>query len=261
MAQFIACNGRVIHYAHRRGTGGLPIVFANSLGTDLRIWDSVLDLVPADIPVLRHDKRGHGLSEAGPVDIAQLAADLAALMDALGLGRALICGVSIGGMIAQQLAAARPDLVAGLVLSNTSYRIGDTASWSQRIDALESGGLDPLADGILERWFSAAFRRDAPATVAGYRAMLTRTPLRTYIATCAAIRDADLQTAASEIACPTLCVAGGEDHATLPARVRALADCITGARYTCLGGVGHLPGIEAPEAMADLVMDLHRGLT
>ena len=261
MAAFIQCNDFVVHHMFRRGAGGPAIVFANSLGTDLRIWDAVVDLLPADIPVLRYDKRGHGLSESGPISIEILADDLIALMEKLSLTKALVCGVSVGGLIAQQLATARPDLVSGLVLSNTSYQIGDLTSWAERIDALEAGGLEPLADGIMERWFSPAFRENETEALAGYRAMLTRTPIRAYIDTCAAIRDADLSGAVRGIAVLSLCIAGSEDLATPPDRVRALANRIPEAEYNCLDGVGHLPSIEDPHAIAKAIMNMHRQLT
>ena len=261
MAAFIRCNDFVVHHMFRRGAGGPAIIFANSLGTDLRIWDAVVDLLPAEIPFLRYDKRGHGLSESGPISIEILADDLIALMEKLSLTKALVCGVSVGGLIAQQLATARPDLVSGLVLSNTSYQIGDPTSWAERIDALEAGGLEPLADGIMEKWFSLAFRENETEALAGYRAMLTRTPIRAYIDTCAAIRDADLSGAMRGIAVPSLCIAGSEDRATPPDRVRALAGRIPEAEYNCLDGVGHLPSIEDPHAIAKAIMNMHRQLT
>ena len=110
-----------------------PIVFANSLGTDLRIWDDVRRSLDPKIPVLAMDTRGHGLSQSGPTDIATLAKDVADMMDNLGLTDALICGVSVGGLIAQSLAASRKDLVAGVMLCNTGAKIGDDATWTQRI--------------------------------------------------------------------------------------------------------------------------------
>ena len=250
MPRFLKCNGRLHHYALRPGRGGRPIVFANSLGTDLRIWDAVIDDLPGDHPILSYDKSGHGLSAGGAVSIADFADDLAGLMDALGLADALIVGVSVGGMIAQALASRRPDLVAGLVLCNTGYRIGDAKGWSDRIAALDDGGLEPMAYAVLERWFSATFRQDHVAQAKGYRMMLTRTPLAGYRTVCAAIRDADLEETTRRLTCPTLCIAGGEDLATPPDVVEALAAAIPGARYKLYGAAGHLPCIEAPDALA-----------
>ncbi|WP_226561639.1 3-oxoadipate enol-lactonase [Salipiger thiooxidans] len=255
MPEFLAANGRLHHVHFRRGTGPRAIVFANSLGTDLRIWDNVVELLPPELSLLRIDKSGHGLSEGGAKAIADLATDLAAVMDLLTLRGALICGVSVGGMIAQALAAQRPDLVGGLVLCNTSHRIGTEAGWNDRITALDAAGLEPMADEILERWFSPQLLRDAPALVAGYRMMLTRTPIAGYRAVCAAIRDADLTEAVPRIGCPTLCIAGDQDQATPPQVVRATANLLPAAHFVCFEQVGHLPCIEAPDRLAACLCD------
>ena len=174
------------------------LVFVNSLGTDLRVWDALLPRLADRFCCVRYDKRGHGLTDAtpGPYSIDGLAEDLARLLDARGAKGVLVCGLSIGGMIAQALTAARPDLVRGLVLMDTAHKIGTAEMWSERIDAIRAGGIGSIADAILSRWFSASFHRDRPDELAGWRNMLTRTPLDGYLACCAAIRDADLTAAA-----------------------------------------------------------------
>lgn len=255
MPKFLKANGRVHHVRIRPGTASRAVVFANSLGTDFRIWDDVIDRLPEDVPILTYDKSGHGLSEAGTTTIEGFAADLAAIMEAQALTRALVCGVSVGGMIAQSLAAQRPDLVAGLVLCNTGYRIGSHDFWSDRIATVRDNGLDAMADGILERWFGAAFHAAHPDRLAGYRAMLSRTPLSGYLDVCAAIRDADLLERTGQLTCPTHCVAGSDDLSTPPDIINALASAIDGAGYTCLEGVGHLPCIEAPDQLASILRD------
>ena len=261
MPDFVRANGRLHHVRFRPGDGARAIVFANSLGTDLRIWDGVIQRLPPDAPILTYDKSGHGLSEGGATTMQDFAEDLAALMDTLDLREALICGVSVGGMIAQALAAARPDLAAGLVLCNTGHRIGTRESWTDRIAALDDSGLDAMADGVLERWFAPAFRHAHPDLVAGCRMMLTRTPDAGYRAVCAAIRDADLTETTSRIACPTLCIAGSHDQATPPAVVRAMADLIERGGYRRFDGVGHLPCIEAPNLLAACLCDRLEALT
>lgn len=250
MSDFLRVNGRVHHFNLRPGIARVPIVFVNSLGTDLRIWDRVIAALPADWTVLAYDKSGHGLSQGGARTIEDFASDLAALMDANSLAGALICGVSVGGMIAQALAASRPDLVAGLVLCNTAHRIGTAESWEERIAALDTTGLEAMADGIIERWFSPTFRRDHPQKTAGYRMMLARTPLAGYRAVCGAIRNADLREATQRLTCSTLCVAGADDQATPPDLVQSMSQLITGAAFTFYDNVGHLPCIEAPERIA-----------
>ncbi len=153
-------------------------------------------------------------------------------------------------MIAQALAAARPDLVRGLVLMDTAHRIGTDAMWNERIAAIRSGGIAGIADAILTRWFSPAFHRDRPAELAGWRNMLTRTPLEGYLACCAAIRDAELSEAARGISVPTLCMVGDQDGSTPPEVVGELARLVPGSRLVTIEGAGHLPCVEQPDATA-----------
>ncbi|MBA4611896.1 3-oxoadipate enol-lactonase [Stappia taiwanensis] len=241
----------------RPGSGDEPcptVVFSNSLGTDLRIWDRVIAALPSDWHLLRYDTAGHGLSSGGTsLSIEDHGADLVALVDAFDIDRAVIVGLSVGGLIAQSVALARPERVAGLVLSNTAARIGTPDLWSQRIAAIAEGGMAAIADGIMERWFSARFRRECPDDLALCRTMLAHTPVDGYTALAAAIRDADFRPHASRITAPTLCIGASDDAATPPDAMRALAGLIPGAVYQELSGPGHLPCIEAPEAMAGLI--------
>ena len=256
--QFVRIGGITLHYRAR----GLPsdspaIVFINSLGTDFRLWDGVAEAMP-DAACLRYDKRGHGLSDLGGTtsSIADHVADLVGLMDHVGIDRAVICGVSVGGLIAQGLCHRHPDRVSGLLLSNTALRIGDAAGWNSRIATVAAEGIAPLADSILQRWFSPAFRDPGNAAFPAYRNMLVRQSTAGYAATCAAIRDADFTAAAPAIAVPTLCVAGDLDGATPPALVEALAAAVPGAHYRLLEGAGHLPMVEQPADFAALLAEL-----
>ncbi|MCY4306015.1 MAG: 3-oxoadipate enol-lactonase [Aestuariivita sp.] len=261
MPEFLQIKGRLHHYDFRAGSTDRPIVFANSLGTDLRIWDNVIKNLPRNIPILRYDKSGHGLSEGGATTIFEFADDLAGIMDSLAIQNALVCGVSIGGMIAQVLASSRPDLAAGLLLCNTGYRIGTEQSWSQRISALTEKGLEGIADDILECWFSQAFRNNHAKLVAGYKLMLTRTPEEEYITVCDILRMADLENIARQINCPTLCVAGSEDLATPPSFVQQLSSVISNGRYFCYQSVGHLPCIEVPDKIATNLIQQIRAIS
>lgn len=247
--------GSVVHHIAESGDPqGRPLVFANSLGTDLRVWDAVLPLLPAGLRVLRFDKRGHGLSDCppGPWTIADLADDLAGILDARGIRDAAVVGLSVGGLVAQALAARRPDLVRLLVLSNTAARIGTTETWNERIATVEARGIAPIADAVLERWFTPGFRA-RPGSLAPWRNMLTRTPAAGYAATCAAIRDADLTGSTRRLTVPTLALVGDADGATPPDLVRATAALIPGARFEIIADAGHIPGVEQPEAYARLL--------
>jgi 3-oxoadipate enol-lactonase len=165
----------------------------------------------------------------------------------------MICGVSIGGLIAQQLHARRPGLVHSLVLCDTAARIGDAAFWDSRIAAIEAAGIDAVADAILARWFSPAFRSAEAMAYAAYRNMLVRQPVGGYLAACAALRAADLTAHAARIDVPAVCVVGDEDGSTPPALVADLAGLIPGARFEVIRACGHLPSIEQPAALAEII--------
>lgn len=254
--QAIKANGVYIHYDFLDGEG-TPLVFANSLGTDFRVWDALLDELETEAPVLLWDKRGHGLSErtAAPYHIDDHAGDLMGLMDALDIDEAVIVGLSVGGAIAQRVAVTRPDLVKGLVLMDTAHKFGDPANWQQRIDAVTSGGIASISDAILDRWFSKDFRTNRKAEEAAWRNMLERTPVDGYAGTCAALRDFDHEAETRTIAVPTLCICGTEDGATTPEMVKALSELIDGAEFELVEGAGHLPCVEKPEETAELIDD------
>ena len=254
--QAITVDGVTHHVRVEGPEDGPALVLANSLGTDLRIWDAMLAHVPAGLRIVRYDKRGHGLSDCpeGYWRVETLAADLAGIMDALGVSAATVCGLSVGGMIAQALAASRPDLVRALVLADTAARIGPEEMWTTRIAAVEADGLAPLADGVMDRWFTHRFRAGDPSLPL-WRNMLMRTPAAGYAATCAAIRDADLTASTAALRLPCLAVCGAEDVATTPELVLATAALIPGSRFEKVPEAGHLPPVEQPAVLGRLVAD------
>ena len=253
--RFMNANGVNIHFADEGNPNGIPIVFANSLGTDFRLWDAVIAELPGNLRLIRCDKRGHGLSglPPGPCSMDALAADTAALLDQLGVRGCVFVGLSIGGMIAQALALSRPDLVKAAVLSNTAAKIGDREMWETRISAVRAGGISAIAPGIIERWFSETFRTARPAETQGWTAMLSRTTAAGYIACSAAIMETDLTREAGSIRQPVCVIGASEDGATPPGLVRATAELIAGAHYHEIEGAGHLPCVEAPVRYAELL--------
>jgi 3-oxoadipate enol-lactonase / 4-carboxymuconolactone decarboxylase len=252
--QAATLNGHLVAYRHRKGRGGPCVVFANSLGSDQGLWDGVIARLAPGFDTLTHDLRGHGLSAlATGYLVPDMADDLIALLDRLGLSQVILCGVSVGGMVAQSVAARRPDLVQALILSNTAARIGTADRWNDRIAAVEAAGIASIADAILDNWFAPSFRAVHPDLWALYRTMLCRTPAAGYAATCAAIRDSDLSAQTGTITAPTLCIAGAEDRSVTPEQVAELATAIPGARLEVLEGTGHLPALETPARMAALI--------
>lgn len=255
--QFLKVDDAVLHYQVIGAAPDKPaIVFVNALGTDFRIWRDVIVRLVGQFTILTYDKRGHGLSDTGDgaVSITRHADDLAALMDHAGLKSAYVVGLSVGGLIAQELYRIRHDLVKALVLCGAATRIGGAEMWNARIAAVEANGIAGLAETILMRWFTEDFRRERPDELAGYRNMLARQSARGYIATCAAIRDADLSAAARQIAVPCLCVVGEHDGSTSPETVAELARLIPGARLETLRGAAHIPCVETPELLTEVIL-------
>ena len=240
-----------MHYRSDGASAGPTVVFANSLGTDLRLWDAVLPLLPAGLRFVRHDKRGHGLSDlGGAASVADLADDAAALIEALG-GPVVFVGLSIGGLIAQTLAARRPDLLRAVVISNSAAKLGTAESWAARVAAVQSQGMAGIADAVLERWFAPAFR--ASPAVTPWRNMMIRTPAEGYIAACGALAGADQTEATRALRLPALVIAGEMDGSTPPDLVRATADLIEGSAFHIIPGTGHLPCVEDPAAYAAIL--------
>ena len=248
-----------LHYADEGDPNGPPIVFANSLGTDFRLWDKVVAQLPAGLRVIRYDKRGHGLSEAPrpPYAMGTLVRDVERLMDHLDVKDAMFVGLSIGGMIAQGLTVKRPDLVRAVVISNSGAKIGTKEMWNDRIAAVEQGGIAALADGIMDRWFARSFH--GTAEFHAWRNMLLRTPVDGYLGCSAAIAGTDFYTPTSGIRIPALGIAGSEDGSTPPDLVRETVDLIPGSQFALIRGAGHLPCVEKPNEYARILNDFIKG--
>ena len=253
---FATINGITVHYELL----GEPdaknlVVFSNSLGTDFRIWLPLFDEISDDISILLYDSRGHGLTGGAesPFGMNDLVEDLVALVEHVGIKRAVFCGLSVGGLICQGLWQKRPDLVKKLILCDTAPKIGTVDVWNARIDAIAKGGLESIADNVMERWFTPDFHQERADELAGYRTMLCRQSAAGYASTCKAIRDSDFTNGLSTISVPVLCVVGDQDGSTPVEIVKAAADGIKGARFEVIEGCGHIPCVEQPEALAELL--------
>jgi 3-oxoadipate enol-lactonase len=249
-----------LHYRVEGPDDGPPVVFANSLGTDMRLWDPILPLLPENLRLIRFDKRGHGLSTCppSPYSMGALVTDAEQLLDHLGVKDCVFVGLSIGGMIAQGLAVKRLDLVRAMVLSNTAAKIGTPELWDARIADVKNGGIEILADAVMERWFSAEFR--ARTELELWRNMLTRQEDHGYMGCSAAISGTDFYTTTSGLRLPTLGIAGSEDGSTPPDLVRETVDLIPGSIFHLIRKAGHLPCVEQPEEYARVLVDFLRQL-
>jgi len=230
---FAAIDGLSMHYKSS-GSADLPVlVFSNSLGANLDVWDGQAEVLKGHVQVLRYDTRGHGESGIGrvPFSIADLARDVLRLLDSLKIERASFCGLSMGGVIGQWLGIHAPERLDKLILCNTAAKIGNSETWDARIETVLREGLAPVIPGTLERWFTADFRRGQPESVARVREMLETTDVRGYAGCCAAIRDADFRKEVATIGAPTLVIAGSDDPVTTTMDALFLASTIHGAQY------------------------------
>lgn len=256
---YIRANDAAVYYEFAGPSDAPVVMLANSLGTNVHVWDAIVPELAAGSRVLRFDMRGHGLTDAGPEPTMQdLANDALALLDALQIARVRFVGLSIGGMIGQQFAADHPERVEALVLCATASRIGTASTWNERIAAVRQAGTAAIARGVLARWFTPETHAQHPELIRGFGNMLARTPADGYAGACAAIRDADLAIRDGKIAAPTLVVAGAEDQVTPPADGQALCDAIPGARLGVIDGAAHIIPAERPSEFVHLVVPFLR---
>jgi 3-oxoadipate enol-lactonase/4-carboxymuconolactone decarboxylase len=238
-------------YWKLEGALDLPVlVLLNSIGTDMALWETT---VPHLLPVhrlLRIDTRGHGASDApeGDYDLAMLADDVLAVMDAADVETAALAGVSLGGMIAMELALRHPTRVTALVLVCTSAAMDSTA-WAARIDAVRSGGTAAIADLAMGRFLSPAFAATHAAATESVRRAFIAMPDRGYAGCGAAIRDMAVIDRLPQITLPTLIVAGDRDTSTpFVGHGDRIAAAIPHAQVGHLDAA-HLAPIETPAAL------------
>jgi 3-oxoadipate enol-lactonase len=242
---FVETGGARIHYAIEGADGAPALAFSNSLGTNYSMWDLQVRELRKTFRLLRYDTRGHGQSAVlpGPYTIEQLGNDFLGLLDELHFGPVHFCGLSMGGMIGMWLGIHAPSRLHKLVLCNTGAKIGTEESWRSRIEAVRNGGMKSIAAGVMERWFTPAFRAKTPATVAQIQKMLEETNPDGYAACCAAVRDYDCREQLERIGAQTLIITGAHDPATPPADGQFLAAHIRVAKHAELHAA-HLSNME-----------------
>jgi 3-oxoadipate enol-lactonase/4-carboxymuconolactone decarboxylase len=249
---FLHNNGLNLHVQIEGPQGAAPLLLLHSLGTSLHVWDAQAVRLARRFRLIRPDLRGHGLSGVtpGPYSMDLLAADMLALLDALGVASAHVAGLSIGGMVAQAMAHAAPGRVASLVLCDTAMAIPPAHLWHERAATARRTGMAPLVEPVLARWVTAGFAASPAAE--GLRAMLRRTDPEGYAAAAEAIAGADLTAATARLSLPALVIVGAQDQATPVASAEALARAL-GARLVVLENAAHIPTVEQPEAVGEAI--------
>jgi 3-oxoadipate enol-lactonase/4-carboxymuconolactone decarboxylase len=243
---FVAANGINVHVRIDGPPGGTPVVMLHSLGTTGAIWDAQAAALARSFRVIRPDLRGHGLTACtpGPYSMEQLADDVAALLDGLGIHQTHVAGISIGGMIAQAFAAKFAGRAASLILVDTAMKIPPPDSWMARAATVRSEGFAPLADAVMSRWVTPGFAATPEAE--GLRAQLMRTPVEGYAGAAEAIAAADLSGSTAGLKVPALILVGEHDAATPVTDARALHEAIAGSSLVIVPGGAHIPTVEKP---------------
>lgn len=240
------------------GPDDAPVVMlSNSLMSNLNMWNAQIPALTARYRVLRYDQRGHGDTEvtAGPYSIEQLAEDAFGLIEALGIASVNFLGLSMGGFTGQLLAARHPEKVRSLVLADTACVMPPKSLWNDRIDMARSQGIQSLAKGTLERWFTAPFHETGKQELNLIREMILGTKAEGYIGCAEAIRDMSICDQLPNISVPTLVVVGESDPACPVASAQALHDGIAGSELVVLKDAAHLPNIEQRDAFNATVLD------
>jgi 3-oxoadipate enol-lactonase len=248
--QKISVNGVEHAYRFDGLPGGHVVMMSNSLMSDLTMWDVTVPALADRYRVLRYDTRGHGNSGTtpGPYSIASLTDDAAGLLDALGIARAHFVGLSMGGMIGQQLGARYPERVYSLSLCDTASEMGMRSVWEERFSVARSQGIAGLIDGTIQRWFTAAFIARDPQTIKQVRNMIARTGLEGYIACGSAVRDMAQTTLLLKVRTPSLILVGRQDPACTVDHATVLHRVIDGSEMVILEDAAHLSNIEQPAA-------------
>jgi 3-oxoadipate enol-lactonase len=232
------------------------LLLLHSLGTSHALWDEQLPSLVDRYRLIRYDARGHGKSSAPPGEftIEQLGRDALAVLDAVGVRTAVICGISIGGLTSIWLGQHGGGRATKLVLANTAARIGTSEGWSERMRVVRAEGMAAAAEQSLPRWFTDDFREKHPGVTARFRQIARTCPLESYIAACAALRDADLRRDLHRITAPTLVIAGSKDPSTTVADGTYLRDNIPEARMEILEAA-HLSNVERPAEFTELLTE------
>lgn len=257
-----------LHYSVREPRSGKAarhtVVLSHALGCDLTMWDSLANKLALDCRVIAYDHRGHGSSDAPQslYAMADLADDAARLLRELDSGPVVWVGLSMGGMVGQELALRHPSLVRALVLANTTsgYPEAARAVFEQRIATVREQGIEAIADAVMGRYFHDGFRAQKASTVARFRRRLVSTDSVGYVGCCNAVGLVDTAARLGQIGVPTLVIAGELDQGTPVAMAQALAQAIPSARLEVIAQASHLSALEQPDEFATSVTGFLAGL-
>ena len=232
-------------------SAGPWLVLSNSLATDLSMWDVQARDLSAAFRVLRYDQRGHGKTDApaGRYTFDLLIADALALMDALGIDKASFCGLSMGGATALGFAQHHPDRIERAIVADSGCASTPQSAqqWEERIAVARKGGMEPLVEPTVTRWFPPEVMAKNPPYLDRVRAMVRTTPVDGFIGCAAALADHDFRSGVAATKPPVLFLAGEKDAGgAVATAMRGLHQALPGSRYLELAGAGHISNLDDP---------------
>ena len=259
MTGHFTANGVALNYRFDGPEDAPRLVFSNSLGTNLHMWDPQVAALKDSFRILRYDKRGHGKSAriSDPFPLETLADDLVALCDGLGFTGAHFCGLSVGGMTGQALGLFHPGFFRSLALCATSSQIPEEQHpfWRERIATVKEKGMEPMVEPVIQRWFSEDFIAANPEEVAEVAGMLRTTSPEGYYRCSEAIMAMRYTDRLHEIETPTMVIPGERDPALPVAMSEIIAEKIPGAQMKIVPDAAHLCNLENPGAFTTILRD------
>lgn len=249
-------NDAIIHFQTFGDSSKPALIFSNSLGTTLSMWQNQIDHFQKDYFVICYDTRGHGQSSApqGPYKIDQLGQDVVNLLDHLKIEKADFCGISMGGLTGQWLAINRPESFNHVVVCNTAAKIGEEQAWLDRAKLVLEQGLKPIAETAALRWFTEPFIQSQAIIVASLSNDLAASSAEGYASCCEALAKADLRDQLGEIIIPVLIIAGQKDPVTTIIDGQYMLDRITNAQLVEINA-SHISNIEQPQDFNQALSD------
>jgi 3-oxoadipate enol-lactonase len=252
---------RVVDAAPSLPAGAPVVLMLGGIGTSLDMWRAQVPGLSTRFRVVRADTRGHGGSPVpdGRYDIDDLADDALAVLDDLGVGRAHLVGLSLGGMTALRIAARHPDRVDRLAVLCTSALLGPPQMWVDRVATVRSNGMAAVADGAVDRWLTPGFRAANPAVVSWLDEMVRAQPALGYSRCCGVIERMDLRADLPAVRAPLLAIAGREDPTTPPDHLAAIVEGVREGRLLVVDDAAHLANVEQAEAVTAAVLEHLQG--
>lgn len=252
--QIVTRSGLRLHY-QTRGVGPV-IVLLHPVGLRGAFWDPVIDALSDRFRLISPDLRGHGQSDVSATDftLEDMAQDVIDLIAAVGAPPVFVCGCSLGGMLAQAVTIANPQIVRGMVVISAGHSRDDAGRKAVLARAQAAlAGMPAIVETTMERWFSAEAAKADPAMVAMVRTWLLEDDPVVHSRCWTAMAGLDHAASLGAIRAPALAIAATDDKSLAPSVVQDLAARIPRADYKEIAGVGHLSPLERPNDIAAML--------